>query len=206
MKLRYYFLSAFTLGFLLQAGCVINLNGPFPDQASTTARAIDFEDPVLLRRQILLFGDINEQSAERVTEQMLFLEGQSQAPIELYLMTPGGEFKSAMAIEQVMRSIKSPVNTYALAECNSGGTLLLAAGTGKRRAFKGAMVVVHGIKIHGKPPAGAFNIVQESYTQFWRHHAHLPESWLPLPPDSLHVLSADQALQYGVIDELIENK
>lgn len=65
------------------------------------------------------------------------------------------------------------------------------------------MVVVHGLKVHGKPPAGMLEQVQSAYTRFWRQRTRLPESWLPLPPDSLHVLSAEQALQYGLVDEII---
>jgi len=189
---------------LVQTGCLFQFDSSPFDQSSGRRPPIDFSNPVLARRQILVFGELDDQAAERATQQLLYLDNQNHEPIDLYLMTPGGEFKAAMAIEQVMRMIKSPVNTYALAECNSGGALLLAAGTGKRRAFHGAMIIVHGLKVHGRPPRGTFTVIQNSYTQFWQQHAHLPESWLPIPPDTLHVLTAEQALQYGLVDELIE--
>ena len=175
-----------------------------PHQASTSYGKVDFTDPVLLRREILLVGEIDEQSAKRAIQELLFLDEKSHAPIDLFLLTPGGEFKSAFAIEEVMRLIQSPVNTYALSECNSGGAVLVAAGTGKRRAFRGALIVVHGIKVHGRPPKEAVVKLQEGYTRFWRQRARLPESWLPIPPDTLHCLSAEQALQYGIVDELID--
>jgi len=184
---------------------MIQMTDPAPDLQSTKAASpVDFADPVLNRRQILLFGDIDDRAAERTIQKLLFLEGKGQSPIDLYLMTPGGEFKSALAIEHVMRSMKSPVNTWALSECNSGGALLLAGGTGKRKAFRGATVVVHGMVVRGKPPAGMVQQIQDSYTRFWRAHARLPEGWLPLPPDVLHVLSAEQALEYGLVDEIVE--
>src|SRR6266446_3893187 len=204
MNRRSFLSSGWLLTALLQAGCLFQFDSSPFDQSSAKHAPLDFSNPVLARRQILVFGELDEPAAERATQQLLFLEGQSHDPIDLYLMTPGGEFKSAMAIEQVMRMIKSPVNTHALAESNSGGALLLAAGTGKRRAFRGAMVIVHGLKVHGKPPRGTFALIQDAYTRFWRQHAHLPESWLPIPPDTLHVLTAEQALQYGLVDELIE--
>ena len=100
--------------------------------------------------------------------------------------------------------VQSPVNTYALSECNSGGALLLAAGTGKRRAFRGAMVVLHGVKVIGKLPEGALEQIQTAYTDFWRRRTRLPASWLPMPPEVIHVLSAEDALQYGIVDEVIE--
>ena len=196
--------SALLLTALLQTGCLFQFDSSPFEQSSARRAPIDFSNPVLARRQILVFGELDDQAAERATQQLLFLDNQSHDPIDLYLMTPGGEFKAAMAIEQVMRMIKSPVNTYALAECNSGGALLLAAGTGKRRAFHGAMIILHGLKVQGRPPHGTFTVIQNSYTQFWRQHARLPESWLPIPPDTLHVLTAEQALQYGLVDELVE--
>lgn len=165
---------------------------------------VDFTDPLLNRRQILLFGPIDQRAAELTIQKLLFLDGKGHDPIDLYLQTPGGELKHAMAIEQMIRLLQSPVNTYALSECNSGGAMLLAAGTGKRRAFHGAVVILHGLKIFGKHPAGFTERIQDGYTHFWRQRSRLPESWLPLPPDVIHVLSAQQALEYGLVDEVVE--
>jgi ATP-dependent Clp protease protease subunit len=183
---------------------MIQLSDPTGVQPAKSHSPVDFADPVLNRRQILLFGDIDEKAAERTIQKLLFLENKSHEPIDLYLMTPGGEFKSALAIEHVMRSIQSPVNTYALSECNSGGALLLAAGTGKRKAFRGSIVVVHGMTVRGKLPADMIAQTQDGYTRFWRQRARLPESWLPLPQNVVHVLSAEQALEYHLVDEIIE--
>jgi ATP-dependent Clp protease protease subunit len=165
---------------------------------------IDFADPVLQHRQLLLFGDIDQDAAKRIVQELLFLDNQSHEPIDLYLMTPGGDLKSAFAIEHVIRTIQSKVNTYALSECNSGGAMLLAAGTGTRRAFRGAIIVLHGMSVHGRFPAGMVDNLQDGYTKFWQAHAKLPSSWLPLPHDITHVLTAEQALQYGVVDAIVE--
>jgi ATP-dependent Clp protease, protease subunit len=164
---------------------------------------VDFNDPVLNHRQILLFGMLDQRTAEITIQKLLYLDAKNHEPIDIYLQTPGGEFKDAMAIEQTMRLIQSPVNTYAMSECNSGGVVLLAAGTGKRRAFHGAVVIVHGMKIVGQAPADLIDRVQDAYTDFWRQHAKLPEAWLPLPRDIMHVLSAEQALEFGLVDEVI---
>ena len=164
---------------------------------------IDFADPVLIDRKILLFGPIDQQAAERTIQKLLFLDRARHDPIDLYLQTPGGELKHAIAIEQMMRTLQSRVNTYALSECNSAGALLLAGGSGKRRAFQGAVIVIHGMAAHGKPPPRYKDLIQDAYTRFWKTRCRLPDSWLPLPPGVLHVLSAEQALEYGVIDEVI---
>jgi ATP-dependent Clp protease, protease subunit len=205
MKARVSLWLALILMAFLHSGCFIQLSdSALKSNSATTQSTVDFADPVLNHRQVLLFGDIDETSAESTIQKLLFLENKNHEPIDLYLMTPGGEFKSAFAIEHVMRSMKSSVNTYALSECNSGGAVLLAAGTGKRRAYRGAMIVIHGLKVHGKPPPDAVKQIQESYTHFWHKRTRLPDAWLPLPHDTIHVLSAEQALQYKIIDEIID--
>ena len=151
-----------------------------------------------------MFGAIDQRTAEIVIQKLYYLDGKSHDPIDFFLQTPGGELKCAFAIKQTFNLIKSPVNTWAQSECNSGGAYLLAAGTGKRRAFHGTSIVIHGFLFHGKPPPSDYIApYKESYTEFWRKHAHLPQSWLPLPTNALHFLSAEQAFQYGLVDEVI---
>jgi hypothetical protein len=89
-----------------------------------------------------------------------------------------------------MGLIHSPVNTYALSECNSAGAMLLATGTGKRRAFDDSVIVIHGLKLgvgDDKPPTNFVTDVQKNYTGFWRERAKLPKDWRPLPFDSLRI-------------------
>lgn len=192
------------LGALLQ-GCITPVLVTEPDSKTAhTGARVDFTDPVLNGRQILLFGSIDQRAAELTIQKLLFLEGKSHDPIDLYLQTPGGETKDAFAIEETIRLVRSPVNTYALSECSSGGAMLLAAGTGRRRAFHGAWIMIHGLKVEGKLPSRFVQMVQDTYTDFWRKHSRLPKSWLPLPFGSEHFLSAEQALEYGIIDEIID--
>jgi ATP-dependent Clp protease, protease subunit len=171
-----------------------------------TSNRNDYADPLLNQRRILLFGAIDDRKAELTIKKLFFLDGKSQAPIDLFLQTPGGEMKSAFAIEHTMRAIKSPVNTFALSECNSGGAVLLAAGTGKRHAFKGAMIMVHGLKPGRVAPKEFMRIMEDSHNDFWRQHARFPESWLPLSAGTIHFLTAEQALHYGVVDEVIKRR
>ena len=202
------------IGFLL-SGCstTISLGRPQqqttePDTASAQSNSrVNFNDPLLNSRKILLFGPIDQRTAEIAIQKLLFLDSKGHDPIDLFLETPGGELKYAWAVLQAITLIHSPVNTYALSDCNSGGAMLLAGGTGKRRAIQGAVIVIHGLKPgvgSEKPPATLVTDLQDSYTDFWRKRTNLPQSLLPLPLDSLHILTAEQALKYGIVDEVID--
>jgi ATP-dependent Clp protease, protease subunit len=199
-------LSVAVLAVFLQ-GCSTPQRAAEPKQTYSQADVrVDFNDPVLNSRQILLFGSIDQQTAEIAIQKLLFLDNKGHDPIDLFLETPGGDVKYGWAIYQTMRLIHSPVNTYALSECNSGGAMLLAAGTGKRHAFHGAVIVIHGIKPgvgDQKPPAEFLADLQDSYADFWRKRAKLPESWLPLPLNIMHILTAEQALEYGIVDDIV---
>jgi ATP-dependent Clp protease protease subunit len=172
--------------------------------ACRTPNRVDFSDPLLNQRRVLLFGAIDDGKAELTIQRLLYLDGKTNTPIDLFLQTPGGQFKGALAIEQTMRSLRSPVNTYALSECNSGGALLLAAGTGKRRAFEGAVIMVHGLRIDPLAPKSFVELMRNSYEAFWRERAQLPDGWLPFAEGTNHFFSAEQALEYRLVDEVVK--
>ncbi len=188
---------------VFQQGCSTPQQHDFSEKNLRAKVCVDFSDPVLNSRKIFLFGSIDAQAAEETIQQLLYLDNLEEKPIDLFIQSPGGDMKGAFAIEQTIRLLQSPLNTYALSECNSGGAMLLAAGTGDRSAFDGAMIILHGLKIGGNPPEGVVEILQDSYTDFWHKKTKLPEAWLPLPFDSTRVLSAEQALEYGIVDQII---
>jgi ATP-dependent Clp protease, protease subunit len=190
--------------FALLQGCYTAQSTRALEKTVTQADArVDFSDPVLNQRQILLFGKIDKRFAEITIQKLLYLDRKSHDPIDLYLQTPGDEKQDSLTVEHIIRSLKSPVNTWAVSDCYSGGAILLAAGTGKRRAFHGAVIIVHGLTFRGNPPPEFTQPIQDWYTEFWRKRARLPEAWLPLPFDIRHILSAEQALEYGIIDEVV---
>ncbi|MGE3309559.1 MAG: ClpP family protease [Limisphaerales bacterium] len=184
----------------LLPGCAFRLE---PGYEPLEPAPIDLADPVLNQRRIFVTGNITEASAADTIRQLLHLDAQNQEPISLYLMTPGGDLKAVLAVVNTLRMLHSKVDTYALGECNSGGAVLLAAGTGKRYAFPDSTIVIHGMEMDRKPPARYVELTQEAYTAFWRQHARLPESWLPIPLGELFFLTAREALDYGVVDQII---
>jgi len=190
---------------VLFQGCYTPHTTRTPEKTASQADVrVDFSDPVLNRRQILLFGRINQRVAEATIQKLFYLDGKNHDPIDLYIESPGDTAQESLEIEHVFRILKSPVNTWTLTGCNSGGALLLASGTGKRRTFRGAVIMLHGLTWNGNPPPEYSKPIQDDYMQLWRKRARLPDSWLPFPFGVFHILSAEQALEYGIVDEVID--
>lgn len=201
--LRMKFLSRLFLSSLvltLWSGCTILVE---PRGAPVVQPTLNLSDPVLNQRRVFVVGNITAASAAETIRQLLFLDAGSDQAITLYLMTPGGDLHAAFAVERAMRQLRSPVNTCAIGECNSGGVLLLAAGTGKRTAFTDTTLVIHGIELKNKPPPKYVQSAQNAYTTFWRQHARLPQGWLPIPLGKIVVLTSQEALDYGIIDAIL---
>lgn len=191
-------------GLLLLPGCVMLHTGSDEDLTSDQAATatIDPNDPLLDQRQIVLTTDVNELSAKDIIQKLLYLDRESAEPIDLYLDTSGGEVQHCFAIIDTMAAIKAPVNTWAIGNCNSAGALILASGTGRRYALPHAVIAIHGgVKI-GRVPREYMGIIDPQMERLWKEHAKLPSDWFPLKGGVLHFLTAERALQYGVIDEI----
>lgn len=189
----------FALGTL--AGCTILIE---PHRATESRAALDLSDAVLNQRRVFVAGGITEENAAETIRQLMFLDAQTNQANTLYLMTPGGDLKAAFAVVHAMRLLQSPVNTCAIGECNSAGVVLLTAGTGERTAFPDSTLVLHGMQLKNKPPTKYVQSTQDAYTGFWRAHARLPESWLPIPFGKVFVVTASEALEYGMIDRVLK--
>jgi len=197
-------LPAIALSALLQ-GCSTPRSAPVAERTASQADVrVDFSDLVLNQRKIFLFERMDQRIAEATIQKLFYLDGKSHDPIDLYIQSPGDTAQESLAIEHVVRILKSPVNTWTLTGCNSGGALLLASGTGKRRAFRGAEIMLHGLTWRGNPPPEYSKPIQDDYMQLWRKRARLPDAWFPFPFGVIHILSAEQALEYGIVDEVVD--
>jgi ATP-dependent Clp protease protease subunit len=161
-------------------------------------------DALLGQRTILVTANINERTASDVVSRLLYLNARdARAPIDLYLSTQGGWVDSAFTIVDVIERLDAPVNTWAVGGCYSAGALILAAGTGRRRAAPNAIVMIHA----SLDPAGRQSweyeqLALERYERVWRQRAALPAAWFPMTGGEEYYLSAQQALELKLIDEI----
>ncbi len=187
------------------------------EQTSRGERSYDIYSRLLEDRIIMVGSPIDDDSmANIVTAQMLFLEGKDpDADITLYINTPGGSVSAGLAIYDTMQYIKADVQTWCLGRAYSMGAILLAAGTpGKRYALPHAKTLIHqpmangiggqasDISIH------ANQILQERdrlYKILAKHTAQDFEK-IAADADRDFYMNAEQALKYGIIDEIIARR
>ena len=185
------------------------------EQTNRGERSYDIFSRLLNDRIIMLNDEVNSVTAGLVVAQLLYLEGQDPTKdISLYINSPGGSVTDGMAIYDTMNYIKCDVSTICIGMAASMGAFLLAAGTkGKRYALPNADIMIH------QPSGGA----QGQATDMEIHTQHILRTKQKLneilaantgqPFDVIkhdterdNFMSAQQALEYGLIDKVIERR
>ena len=191
------------------------------EQSAHGERSYDIFSRLLNDRIIVLSEDVNDTSASLVVAQLLYLEGQDpDKDISLYINSPGGSISAGMAIHDTMRYIKCDVSTVCMVMAASMGTFLLASGTkGKRFALPNAEIMIHQPLIAGGQGGGlsgqatdikihADHIVRtrEKINQMLSEYTGQPLEKVQLDTERDNFLSAMQAKEYGLIDEVITRR
>ncbi|NTV53571.1 MAG: ATP-dependent Clp protease proteolytic subunit [Candidatus Firestonebacteria bacterium] len=184
------------------------------EQTQRGERAYDIYSRLLKERIIFLGTPINDDVSNLIVAQLLFLEGEEQKEISMYINSPGGVVSSGLAIYDTMQFIKSPVSTLCVGMAASMASVLLAAGTpGKRFALPNARVMMHqgSAGFSGAMPdidiqAKEIMRVREIMNQILAKHTHQPVERIIKDTDRDFYLSAEEAKTYGVIDEVMTNK
>ena len=185
------------------------------EQTSRGERSYDIYSRLLNDRIIMLNEEVNSVTASLVVAQLLFLEGQDpNKDISLYINSPGGSVTDGMAIYDTMQYIKCDVSTICMGMAASMGAFLLAAGTkGKRYALPNADIMIH------QPSGGA----QGQATDIEIHTKHIlhtkqklneilakntgqPLETIKQDTERDNFMTAQQALEYGLIDKVIEHR
>ena len=178
-------------------------------------RAYDIYSRLLKERIIFLAGPINDQVANVVIAQFLFLQHEDpKKDIQLYINSPGGVVTSAMTIYDTMQYVKPDVSTICIGQAASGAAVLLASGTkGKRFALPNAEILLH--QIMGGVEGQAIEIeitakqilkIKNKMNEILAKHTGQPFDKIEKDTDRDFYLSAEDAKAYGVIDGIITKK
>ena len=185
------------------------------EKTSQGERAYDIFSRLLNDRIIIIGNEITEATASVVVAQLLFLESEDpDKDIHIYINSPGGSVTAGMAIYDTMRYIKPDVSTICVGMAASMGAFLLAAGTkGKRYALPNAEIMIHqplggaqgqasDVKIH----AEFLLKTRDKLNKMLSENTGKPLEQIEKDTDRDNFMTAEEALEYGLIDKVMERK
>ena len=177
-------------------------------------RAYDIYSRLLKDRIIFIGTAIDDMVSNLIIAQLLFLQMEDgQKEVSIYINTPGGSVTSGLAIYDTMQFIKPDINTYCVGQASSMGAVLLSAGTpGKRYALPHARIMIH-------QPWGGFQgqatdisiqaqeilRLRARIEEILAKHTKQPLDRIKKDTDRDYYMSAEEAKQYGIVDEVVEN-
>jgi ATP-dependent Clp protease protease subunit len=185
------------------------------EQTSRGERAFDIFSRLLKDSIIFIGTPIDDQIANLIVAQLLFLEAEDpERDINLYINSPGGSITAGMAIYDTMQFIKNDVTTICVGQCASMGALLLAAGTaGKRFALPHSRILIHQPSGGAQGQATDVRIMAEEIlrmreltSRILAHHSKQSFEQVEKDVERDRILSPVQAKEYGLIDEVIEHR
>ena len=185
------------------------------EQNARGERSFDIYSRLLRERIIFLVGEVNDQTANLVVAQMLFLEAENpDKDIYFYINSPGGSVTAGMSIYDTMNFIKCDVNTLCIGQACSMGAFLLSAGTkGKRFALPSSRIMIHqplggfqgqasDIEIHAK------NILfmKQHLNELLAKHTGQSLQTIQNDTDRDNFMTSNEAADYGLIDSVLNNR
>jgi ATP-dependent Clp protease, protease subunit len=175
----------------------------------------EIEEQMLKRREIFLWGEINDESAESVVQKILFFNGQNSDEITIFLNSPGGAISSGLAIYDAMQYSQAPIKTVCMGIAASFGAVILCAGKkGKRFTWENARIMIHQPLIAGSffGPASDIQIqaeemirVRERLNAILSFHSGRPVKKIEEDTDRDFFMSAQEAMEYGLVDSIVKN-
>jgi ATP-dependent Clp protease, protease subunit len=184
------------------------------EKSGREERAMDIYSRLLKDRIIFLGSAINDEVANSIVAQMLFLQSEDpKSDIHLYLNSPGGSVTAGLAIYDTMQFVTCDVSTYCIGQCASMGAVLLTAGArGKRRALPNSRIMIHQplagmegtaeeIMIHAKE----FQNIKKRLNSILLKHTGHPLVKIEQDTDRDRFMSAEEAMEYKLIDQVIEH-
>jgi ATP-dependent Clp protease, protease subunit len=185
------------------------------EQTNRGERSYDIYSRLLKDRIVMLGTPINDDVANTIIAQLLFLESEDpDKDINLYINSPGGVVTSGMAIYDTIQFMKAPVSTICVGQAASMGALLLTAGAkGKRYALPNAQIMIHqpsggtqgqatDIEIHAKEILKT----RERLNKILAFHTGQPLERIEDDVERDHFLTAEEAKEYGLIDDILTKR
>ena len=185
------------------------------EQTNKGERSYDIFSRLLKDIIIMLSGEVNDVTANLVVAQLLFLESEDpDKDIHLYINSPGGSITSGMAIYDTMQYIKPDVSTICIGMAASMGAFLLSSGAkGKRFALPNAEIMIHqplggfqgqatDIDIHAK----RILKIKDKLNQILSENTNQPLEKIKVDVERDYFMEASEAVEYGLIDKVIERK
>jgi len=185
------------------------------EQTARGERSYDIYSRLLKERVIFLVGQVEDQMANLVVAQMLFLESENpDKDIHLYINSPGGSVTAGLAIYDTMQFIKPDVSTMCIGQAASMGALLLTGGAkGKRYALPHSRMMIHQPLGGFQGQASDFDIhakeiltIREKLNNIMAHHTEQPVDIIAKDTDRDNFMSAESAVNYGLIDEVLSKR
>lgn len=184
------------------------------DNSGRGERAMDIYTMLFKERIIMLGTPINDQVANAIVAQLLFLAREDpQKPIRMYINSPGGQVYSGMAIYDTMQQVECPVSTVAVGFTASFGTVLLTAGTkGMRYALPNATIHMHQPLGGAQGQATDIEIqaqeilrLRSDLNEILSYHTGQPIEKIEKDTDRDLYMHAQQAMEYGLVDSVLPN-
>lgn len=185
------------------------------EQTSRGERSFDIYSRLLKERIIFLTGEVNDEVSSLVCAQMLFLESENpKKDIYMYINSPGGVVTSGMAMYDTMQYISCDVNTLCIGQACSMGSLLLTGGAeGKRAALPHSRIMIHQPSGGAEGKASDIEIqaneilkMKKMLNELYVKHTGQKLSVIEKAMDRDNFMSPEEALKFGLIDRIVENR
>ncbi|MEU1851202.1 ATP-dependent Clp protease proteolytic subunit [Streptomyces sp. NPDC019990] len=189
----------------------------FTERTGSGQRTMDPYSKLLEERIVFLGAPVDETSANDVMAQFMYLEHQApDRDISLYINSPGGTFDAMTAVYDTMRYVNCDVETICLGEAGAAASVLLAAGTpGKRSVLPGARVVIHqpalAEPVHGQASdlaiqADELTRIRSRMEEMLALHTGRAREQVSADIDRDKILTAQEAVEYGLVDRIVPNR
>ena len=182
------------------------------EQTGKGERTYDIYSRLLLDRIVFISGEVNDEMANAVCAQLLFLQSQDATkPISVYVNSPGGSVTAGLAIYDTMQFVKCPIATYCIGQAASMGAVLLTAGEkGRRFSLPNARIMIHQPWGGAEGKASDIEItareilrLKERLNEILAKHSGRKIEEVVRDTDRDHFMSAEEAKEWGIVDEVL---